>query len=58
MTTPFERRTRRAQSRLADAGVETVADLAEADTADLADESGISEKRISDWQEAARERLG
>ncbi|MEF8843522.1 MAG: helix-hairpin-helix domain-containing protein [Haloarculaceae archaeon] len=43
--------------RLADAGVGSVADLAEADAADLADESGISEKRIADWQASARERL-
>jgi predicted flap endonuclease-1-like 5' DNA nuclease len=44
--------------RLSDAGVETVADLAGADSAELADASGISEKRITDWQEAADDRLG
>jgi hypothetical protein len=35
-----------------------VADLAGADSAELADASGISEKRITDWQEAADDRLG
>ena len=44
--------------RLSDAGIETVADLADADSAELADASGISEKRITDWQEAADDRLG
>jgi predicted flap endonuclease-1-like 5' DNA nuclease len=43
--------------RLADAGVETVADLAAADAADLAEASGISEKRIAGWQSSATERL-
>lgn len=39
--------------RLADAGVETVADLREADATDLAEETGISEKRIERWQDRA-----
>lgn len=43
--------------RLADAGVETVAELADADAAELADASGISERRIVGWQEAAADRL-
>jgi predicted flap endonuclease-1-like 5' DNA nuclease len=43
--------------RLSDAGVETVADLAAADAADLADTSGISEKRIAGWKASAADRL-
>lgn len=43
--------------RLSDAGVETVADLVDADAADLADESGISERRIAGWQQSASNRL-
>jgi len=43
--------------RLSDAGIETVADLVDADAADLADESGISERRIATWQQSARNRL-
>jgi predicted flap endonuclease-1-like 5' DNA nuclease len=43
--------------RLSDAGVETVADLVDADAAELADESGISERRIATWQQSARNRL-
>jgi predicted flap endonuclease-1-like 5' DNA nuclease len=42
--------------RLADAGVETVAELADADAAELADASGISEKRIAGWKSVAAER--
>ncbi|MFB6171187.1 MAG: helix-hairpin-helix domain-containing protein [Haloarculaceae archaeon] len=41
--------------RLADAGVETVGDLVEADPLTVAEESGISEKRIERWMETARE---
>ncbi|OLZ40343.1 class III poly(R)-hydroxyalkanoic acid synthase subunit PhaC [Natrinema saccharevitans] len=41
---------------LAGAGVETVAELADADAADLAAETGISPNRIEDWIEQARER--
>lgn len=39
--------------RLNEAGVESVADLLEADAAEVADETGISEKRIRGWQDAA-----
>ena len=39
--------------RLNEAGVESVTDLAAADAAELADETGISEKRIRGWQDAA-----
>lgn len=42
--------------RLSDAGVETVADLAAADAADLAEESDIAEGRIETWIERARNR--
>lgn len=41
--------------RLEDAGVETVADLASADPADLAAESDIAEGRLQGWIEQARE---
>ncbi|OAQ54517.1 poly(3-hydroxyalkanoate) synthase subunit PhaC [Natrinema mahii] len=41
---------------LAEAGIETVAELADADAADLAAETGISPNRIEDWIEQARER--
>lgn len=41
--------------RLADAGVETVADLLAADAEELADETDISETRISRWQDQAAE---
>jgi predicted flap endonuclease-1-like 5' DNA nuclease len=44
-------------SQLADAGVETVADLAAADPAALAEETGISEKRLTRLVERAGERL-
>lgn len=43
--------------RLADAGVETVAELAAADVADLADETGLSPKRIRRWVDDAADRL-
>lgn len=39
--------------RLNEAGVESVADLLSADAAELADETGISEKRVRGWQDAA-----
>jgi len=42
-------------NRLADAGVESVADLADADADALADETGISAKRIGRWVERAEE---
>jgi predicted flap endonuclease-1-like 5' DNA nuclease len=42
--------------RLAEAGVETVADLAGADPDALADETGISEKRLGRWVERAANR--
>jgi predicted flap endonuclease-1-like 5' DNA nuclease len=44
--------------RLADAGVTTVADLAEADPEALADQIGVSDKRIARWIDRAREHLG
>ena len=40
--------------RLAEAGVETVGDLASADAAALADETGLGEGRVADWVERAR----
>jgi predicted flap endonuclease-1-like 5' DNA nuclease len=40
--------------RLAEAGVETVGDLASADAASLADETDLGEGRVSDWIESAR----
>lgn len=40
--------------RLADAGVETVADLAAADAVELADETDIGEGRVSGWIERAK----
>jgi predicted flap endonuclease-1-like 5' DNA nuclease len=43
--------------RLAAAGVETIADLGDADAADLAERTSLSEKRISRWVERARTRL-
>jgi len=39
--------------RLGDAGVETVAELLEADAAALAERTDLSEKRITGWQEQA-----
>jgi predicted flap endonuclease-1-like 5' DNA nuclease len=39
--------------RLNEAGVESVADLVAADAAEVADETGISEKRVRGWQDAA-----
>lgn len=42
--------------RLSDAGIETVADLAAADPADLAAETDISENRIERWTERAKAR--
>lgn len=41
--------------RLADAGVESVADLAGADAASLSEESDISEGRLEGWIEQAKE---
>jgi predicted flap endonuclease-1-like 5' DNA nuclease len=43
--------------RLADAGVDTVADLAAADAAPLADEIDVSDSRVSQWIERAGARL-
>lgn len=42
--------------RLSDAGVETVADLAAADAATLADEIGVSETRVGRWIDRAKNR--
>ncbi|TYL40259.1 DUF4332 domain-containing protein [Natronococcus pandeyae] len=42
--------------RMADAGVETVADLADADAAELESETDISEKRIQGWIDRAKVR--
>lgn len=42
--------------RLADAGVETVADLAVKDAETLAEETDISEKRLGTWIERAKHR--
>lgn len=42
--------------RLGDAGVETVADLANSDTETLSEESGISEGRLENWIEKAKHR--
>lgn len=42
-------------NRLGDAGVESVADLAGADASALAEETGISAKRLGRWIEAAEE---
>ncbi|RQH03404.1 helix-hairpin-helix domain-containing protein [Natrarchaeobius oligotrophus] len=42
--------------RLADAGVETVADLAGADAAELAEQTDVSEKRIQGWIDRAEVR--
>ena len=39
--------------RLNEAGIESVADLLDADAAEVADETGISEKRVRGWQDAA-----
>ncbi len=41
--------------RLADIGVETVAELLEADASELAEATDLSEKRIRRWQERAEE---
>jgi predicted flap endonuclease-1-like 5' DNA nuclease len=43
-------------SKLSGAGIETVADLASANVAQLSSESGIGYKRIRKWQALARER--
>jgi polyhydroxyalkanoate synthase len=40
--------------RLRDAGVDTVADLAAADPADLADDIGVGESSVGDWIEQAQ----
>ncbi|ELY61150.1 DUF4332 domain-containing protein [Natronolimnohabitans innermongolicus] len=42
--------------RLTAAGVETVADLAAADAADLAEQTDVSEKRIQGWIDRAEVR--
>lgn len=41
--------------RLQDAGVESVAELADGDVAALAESTGVSEKRVQRWVDAARE---
>ncbi|WP_224269856.1 helix-hairpin-helix domain-containing protein [Haloprofundus salinisoli] len=41
--------------RLADVGIETVADLADADAADLGEKIDVSEKRVDTWIARARE---
>lgn len=43
-------------ARLASAGIETVADLAAADPAELAEATGIAEGRLENWIEQANER--
>ncbi|SFF91521.1 Helix-hairpin-helix domain-containing protein [Halopelagius inordinatus] len=43
--------------RLADAGVSTVGELVAADPESLADDIGVSEKRIARWIDRAKERL-
>ncbi|MFC7166567.1 helix-hairpin-helix domain-containing protein [Halospeciosus flavus] len=43
--------------RLEDAGVETVADLAEADPEELAADVDLSEKRVGRWVQRAKDRL-
>ena len=40
--------------RLAEAGIDTTGDLASADAAALAEETGISEKRIDEWIDRVR----
>ncbi len=42
--------------RLSDAGIETVADLAAADAADVAERADVPEGRLDDWIERARNR--
>lgn len=42
--------------RLADAGIETVGDLAEADAAELAERADLPETRVERWIERARDR--
>lgn len=42
--------------RLAEAGVETVADLARGDAESLAEETGISETRLQNWIDRAKHR--
>jgi predicted flap endonuclease-1-like 5' DNA nuclease len=42
-------------SRLADAGVQTVPELAAADAAELGSETGIGESRVANWIERASE---
>lgn len=46
------------EGKLTDAGVETVADLAAADVAELAEETGISESQLQGFQDHARELAG
>lgn len=41
--------------RLDEAGVGTVADLADADAADLAERTGVSESRVQEWIDRARD---
>lgn len=41
--------------RLADANIETVGDLAAADSESLHDETGLSEKRLGGWIDAAQD---
>lgn len=45
-------------SRLAEAGIETIPDLATADLSGLADRSGLSVRPLRRWQVSACERLG
>lgn len=42
--------------RLAEAGIETVADLAQGDADALSEETGISEKRLQNWVDRAKHR--
>lgn len=42
--------------RLAEAGIETVADLAQGDAESLTEETGISEKRLQNWIDRAKHR--
>jgi predicted flap endonuclease-1-like 5' DNA nuclease len=43
-------------ARLADAGIDTVADLAAADAAELAEATDIAKGRLENWIEQATER--
>lgn len=45
-------------SRLAEAGIETIPELATADVAELADRTGLSVRPLRRWQVSACERLG